>query len=101
MGTFVRTFLVVTALFLVVGVPVLVVSWQANRKTITRGFAATATGIGVFFGVAAVGSEQLVEDCGGSGSIACLDVGYQGLLFFIGLVYLIASILVAVSIGRR
>jgi len=100
-GTFVRTFFLVTALFLVAGVPVLVVSWQANRKSITRRFAATAAGMGVFFGVAAVGSEQLVDDCGGSGSIACLDVGYQGLLFFVGLVYLIASILVAFSIGRR
>lgn len=100
MGTFLRTLLVVTGMLLLAGAPVLVVSWRVNRKSITRGFAAAAVGFGIFFAFAAVSSDRLVRECGESGSIACLDVGYQGLLFFVALVYFIASVVVAGNLHR-
>ena len=101
METFWETLAFVTGLMLVLGAPVLFVAWRAGLRTVARGFAVAAGVIGVFFATSAVASERLVDDCGKSGGIACLDIGYLGFLFFVATVYVIASALVAFNISRR
>lgn len=101
METFVRTLVVVSALLLVAGLPAIVVARRANRPEIANGFGWAAVVVGFFFGLAAVSSDRLVGDCNRSGSIACLDVGYQGLLLLVGVIYLCASIVVAVHLRSK
>ena len=100
MATFFGALFGVAGSLLVVTVPTLVLARRRGRNALAIKFVGAAVAIGLFFAVAAVGSERLVDSCGISGSIACIDVGYSGLLFLVVLVYVIASVTVAFILYR-
>lgn len=101
MGTFLAVLASVTGGLLICSVPALVVAQRRSRFDVSRRFVRAAVVIGVFFGLAAAASDRLVEECTGSGSIACLDVGYAGLLLLVVAVYLIVSLATAIVMSRQ
>ncbi len=101
MTTFFGALFSITGILLLCSLPVLIVARRQKRPQVARRFLVAAGSIGLFFAASAAASEQLKEDCGASGSIACLDVGFVGLLYFVAGGYIIAALVVAIVIGRQ
>ena len=101
MGTFLTTFLPVTAGLLVCGIPVFYVAFRRGMKDTIRNFVLLAVGLGVLAGFIEFTSERYVEQCFAAGNPICEDPGGPGLLSLIVVGFLIASISRAVVINRR
>ena len=90
MATFFGSLLTGTGVLLVVGTPVFVMASRRGRKPLATKFFIAAVAIGFFFAVASAGSERLIGSCRAAGNYSCLDAGYTGFLFLVGLIYVIA-----------
>ena len=101
MNAFFAVAVLTTGALLVCSVPVLVVAQRRERLDVSRRFLIAAMGIGLFFGASAAASDRLVGQCAESGSIACLDFGFTGLLFLVGVIYVIAALAAAVHLSRE
>ena len=100
METFLRAFLVVGGGLLLSALPVCIIALRQEKSATAYRFAVSALVIGGFFGIASIVSERLIDGCSRSGSIACLDVGYQGLLFLIAILYVVVAVIRAVVLWR-
>ena len=98
--TFLTALLFVTGILLLSGLPVFVMAWRRGRTAVALRFLIAAGVIGLFFGAVALSSQRLVEQCGASGSLACFDVGFKGLLLVVVIIYLIVSVAAAVRLAR-
>ena len=101
MDTFIAVFALATGALMVCSVPVLVVAQRRNRLDVSRKFLWAAVSIGLFFGVSAVASDRLTDECVGSGSTSCLDFGFTGFMFLVGVIYVVAAVAVAISLNRE
>lgn len=90
MATFFGALALISGSLLLLSIPVFVLAWRRRRIPLARKFAIAALAIGLFFATASVGSERLVDNCRASGGVACLDSGYAGFLFLVGIIYVIA-----------
>jgi len=89
-ATFFGSLFLVSGLLLVVTTPVFVLARRRKRTLLAWKFLVAVGAIGLFAAIAAVGSERLVDNCRDAGNYSCLDAGFTGFLFLIGLIYVIA-----------
>jgi hypothetical protein len=99
--TFIGVLVSVTGLLLVSSIPVFVVARRHARPRVARRFLIAAGVIGLFFAASALASEQLVENCGAAGGVACLDAGFSGMLFFVAGGYITVALVAAFVLARQ
>ncbi len=79
LAAFLSTFLKVTAVLLLVSVPVFLLARKRADSEITRKFLIGASAVGLFCAVAAAGAHRQISNCKAAGNPSCFDSGGAGI----------------------
>ncbi len=79
LAAFLSTFLKVTAVLLVVSVPVFLLAKKRADTKISRKFLIGASAVGLFCAVAAAGAYRQISNCEAAGNHSCFDSGGAGI----------------------
>ena len=100
--TFLSSFAFFGGILLLASTPALVLAQRRGLRATQRRFGIAIAVVAVFRAVLSVSSEELIDQCRGSGSAtyACRDFGADGLVFMILVVFVGAVLAKAVAIYR-
>ncbi|MEA1902378.1 MAG: hypothetical protein U9N56_02510 [Actinomycetota bacterium] len=91
MATFFSTLFVLTGILLIGAAPLFIVAWRTGQPKVARKYAIAAGVIGAIFGLLALGSQLLVDQCVAAGNTQCLDSGFKGFMLLVGAGYVITA----------
>ena len=94
------TFLTVTGVVLILGAPILVISWRRKRTKTMRNFLIGGATVALMCAVLAAVSQRQMAQCEAAGNPDCIDPGAAGLQLLFIANYLLVAWIAAILMYR-